>query len=191
MKRILTKAFFDRPAVDVARDLIGAYVVRRHRGRTLAVMITETEAYDGPRDRASHAHRGLTPRTRPMFGPAGVLYVYFTYGMHWLMNVVTGPEGYPAAVLIRAGRFADPKTGAVRELKGPALLARYLHIDGSASGRKAARPTGIWFEDRGVRIARSAISASRRIGVDYAGPTWSRKPYNFRLSQNIDFLCKK
>ena len=71
-------------------------------------MISEVEAYDGPRDKASHASRGLTPRNRPMFGDAGHFYVYFTYGIHWLVNITTGPRGYPAAVLFRGGIYENP-----------------------------------------------------------------------------------
>jgi len=102
-RKIISRDYFNRPTVDVARSLLGKFLVRRLRGKTIAVMISETEAYDGPRDLASHASRGKTPRTSVMFGPAGRFYVYFTYGMHWMLNVVTGPKEYPAAVLIRGG----------------------------------------------------------------------------------------
>src|SRR3989338_2229715 len=103
MRKILPQSFFDRPTLAVARALLGKFLVRRTGKKTLEAMITEVEAYDGPEDRASHASRGITPRTKIMFGEAGRLYVYFTYGMHWMLNVVTGSRGYPAAVLIRAG----------------------------------------------------------------------------------------
>ena len=103
MKKVLAQPFFDRPTLMVARKLLGKYLTRCWRGRTIALMVTEVEAYDGPHDRASHASRGRTPRNYLMFGEAGRFYVYFTYGMHWLVNIVTGPHGYPAAVLLRAG----------------------------------------------------------------------------------------
>src|SRR5690348_15950613 len=121
MKKILPLLFFDRPTLTVARELLGKYIVRSYRGKLIPVMITEVEAYDGPNDLASHASRGMTPRTKIMFGPAGNFYVYFTYGMHWLVNVVTGPKQYPAAVLLRAGVFEDKGKGLL-PIKGPALL---------------------------------------------------------------------
>ncbi len=185
MRTFLSADFFDRPATKVARELLGKYLVRSfpgrggRRGRAVALMITEVEAYDGPRDRASHASRGRTPRNAPMFGKAGRFYVYFTYGMHWLANVVTGPEGYPAAVLLRAGVSRDPATGEERPLRGPALLARFLGIGKAHCGKPAGRRTGLWFEDRGAKIPPRAIIARRRTGVDYAGPYWAGRKYNF------------
>lgn len=171
----LAREFFHKPALSVARRILGKFLVRRRRGKTLALMITEVEAYDGPRDKASHASRGLTPRTKIMFGEAGRFYVYFTYGMHWLINIVTGPKGYPAAVLLRAGRAADGK-----DVKGPARLAKYLKIDKRFNGKPASRRTGLWFEDRGIRTKQSQIVAGKRIGVEYAGE-WAKKLYNFSI----------
>jgi len=144
-------------------------------------MITEVEAYDGPLDRASHAFRGRTPRTTVMFGPAGVFYVYFTYGMHWMVNAVTGPEGYPAAVLLRAGEYRDLKTGKAIAIKGPARLTKFLGITGAENRLPSARKSGLWFEDRDVRVPRSKIIAAKRVGVDYAGEIWAQKEYNFKI----------
>src|SRR3989344_2308826 len=104
--KALPQTFFNRPAPLVARELLGKFLVRRYRKRTDAFIITETEAYEGFHDKASHAHRGQTKRNAPMFGDAGYWYVYFTYGMHWLLNIVTRERGYPSAVLIRAPRPA-------------------------------------------------------------------------------------
>jgi len=170
MHRILGKKFFDRPALVVARELIGKYLVRRRGGRTVAFMVTEVEAYDGFGDKASHAHRGMTARNAPMFGEAGRWYVYFVYGMHWMLNVVTGPKGYPAAVLIRA----------VEGLNGPARLTKRLSIGRPLNGRPADRASGLWVEDRGTRIPRTRLHRSPRIGVAYAGE-WAAKPYRFHL----------
>lgn len=178
MKKILSPAFFDRPTTTVARGLLGMWIVSKGGDREL--MITEVEAYDGPRDRASHANRGRTARTDVMFGPPGVFYIYFVYGMHWMVNVVTGPAGYPAAVLLRAGVWRDPETGDWVRVDGPGRLARFLGVSGVMNRLPARRRSGIWFEDRGTRIPRGAIVASKRIGVDYAGPVWSNKYYNFR-----------
>lgn len=183
MRKMLIKTFYDRPTLAVARGLLGKYLVRRYRGKTRSVMITEVEAYDGPRDKASHASRGHTPRNLPMFGPAGHFYVYFTYGMHWLANIVTGPENYPAAVLLRAGVYNDAGTGHERHLAGPARLAKFLNIGRAQNGKPASRKTGLWFEDRGKIISRSKIIARKRLGVDYAGPVWANKEYNFSLSR--------
>lgn len=94
-------------------------------GKNAALQITEVEAYNGPLDRASHASRGRTPRTKIMFGPAGRFYIYFTYGMHWLVNIVTGSENYPAAVLIRAGKYYDPQKKEWSLVNGPARLTKF------------------------------------------------------------------
>lgn len=182
--KILPASFFARPTIEVARELLGKWLVSDlpEDGRR-EIMITEVEAYDGPRDLASHASRGLTSRTKVMFGPAGVFYIYFVYSTHWMANVVTGPAGYPAAVLLRAGEYEDPKIGALVRVKGPALLARHLGITGSANGLAALRRNGLWFEDRRKSEDGGArkIVASKRIGVDYAGPVWAEKRYNFTL----------
>jgi len=174
MAKALSSNFFNRPTLVVAKNLLGKFLVRRRRGKTTALMITEVEAYDGPRDKASHASRGLTPRTKIMFGEAGRFYVYFTYGMHWLVNIVTGPKNYPAAILLRTGRAADGK-----DVKGPARLAKYLKIDKRFNGKPASRRTGLWLEDRGIKIKPAQIIAGKRIGVEYAG-VWAKKLYNFR-----------
>ena len=92
----MNKEFFDRPALEVAPDLLGKFLVRKGNGKEIALMITDVEAYDGLKDKASHASVGQTERNKAMFGPAGHWYVYFTYGMHWMLNAVTGPMGYPA-----------------------------------------------------------------------------------------------
>ncbi|MGC9603621.1 MAG: DNA-3-methyladenine glycosylase [Minisyncoccia bacterium] len=171
MKGVLKQNFFERPTLTVAKELLGKYLVRKHSGKTIAAMITEVEAYDGPKDRASHASRGLTPRTKIMFGPAGHWYVYFTYGMHWLVNIVTGKEGYPAAILIRG----------VEEINGPARVAKLFHIDKKLNGKSADKKSGLWLEDRGIKIEGSRIKKSPRIGVSYAGPIWSKRPYRFSI----------
>ncbi len=181
MKKILPVSFFDHPTLEVARDLLGKYIIRAWRGGEISLIITEVEAYDGPQDRASHASRGRTPRTKIMFGPAGRFYVYFTYGMHWLVNIVTGPDDYPAAILIRAGKYYDAKKKAWISVNGPARLTKFLRITGAQNGKIARRKTGLWLEDRGTRITKKNISTSRRIGVEYAGPVWKNKLYRFNF----------
>ncbi len=187
MGTILPRAFFDGPTAEIARGLLGAWIVSDLvPGARRALMITETEAYDGPRDRASHAHRGITLRNRPMFGPPGAFYIYFVYGMHWMVNVVTGPEHYPAAVLLRAGIPEERAAGRdimPATIKGPALLARHLGITGRMNGLPAEKKNGLWFESRAALpgYEHSKIAASRRVGVEYAGPLWSARKYNFTL----------
>src|SRR3989344_5697076 len=129
MKKILGEQFFERSTLAVAKELLGKYLVRRVRGKEVSGMITETEAYDGFHDKASHASRGKTPRNAPMFGPAGCWYVYFTYGMHWMLNIVTREKGYPAAVLIRG----------VGDISGPARVTKRLKIDKKLNGMSASR----------------------------------------------------
>lgn len=170
MRQILPNEFYNRPTLDVTRDLLGKYLVRRFEdGRETALPIHEVEAYDGFDDRASHASRGVTPRTSVMYGPPGFFYVYFCYGIHWLLNIVVGPEEYPAAILIRgAGAYS-----------GPARLTKALGIDGDYNRREAKQSENLWFEDRGTRLGTKEISRTPRIGVAYAGPEWSAKPYRF------------
>ncbi len=178
-RRILAKKFFDRPALAVARDLLGTFLVRRSGRRKIAAMITEVEAYDGPNDKASHAHRGKTKRNEIMFGEAGKWYVYFTYGMHWMLNVVTGPKNYPAAILIRGGIVRLPD-GTEKLLNGPGRLTKFLKIGGELNGRQANRKTGLWIEGRGAGVPPPRIKRGKRVGVDYAG-AWAKKPYNFKI----------
>jgi DNA-3-methyladenine glycosylase len=188
MRKTLAKHFFDRPTLAVARDLLGKFLVRRYKRKKLALMITEVEAYDGPNDLASHASRGKTERNKVMFGKAGRFYVYFTYGMHWMLNIVTGPKNYPAAVLIRGGILADNRKGASgparlnfseKKLGGPARLTKYLKIDGKLNGKPATKKTGLWFEDRGInpRSKRGTLDLARMISkIPRAGARVKVKP---------------
>ena len=168
---VLSAAFFERPAAAVAPELLGKYLVSAIGGKKSACMITETEAYIGPHDLAAHSSKGLTPRTAVMFGPPGRWYVYFTYGIHWMLNIVTGPEGYPSAVLFRG----------VEGIPGPARLAKQLGITGALNAHAAVPASGLWIEDRGVKVQKSAIRTSPRVGVEYAGPVWAAKPYRYFL----------
>ncbi|VAW14837.1 DNA-3-methyladenine glycosylase II [hydrothermal vent metagenome] len=171
MRKVLSKKFFERPAPEVAEDIIGKYLVCTVRGRESAFMITEVEAYEGFDDKASHASKGRTKRTEVMFGSAGVFYVYLVYGMYEMLNIVTGPKDYPAAVLVRG----------VESIAGPGRLTKSLKITRALSGKKATRESGLWIEERGVKISKKDIKKTPRIGVDYAGPVWSRKQYRFVL----------
>jgi DNA-3-methyladenine glycosylase len=166
---ILTADFFKRDTLAVARDLLGKFLVKSDGGGEKAsAVINEVEAYIGPHDLACHGRFGRTSRTEPMFGPAGCWYVYFIYGMYWMLNIVTAEEGYPAAILIRgAGEFT-----------GPGKLTRELQIDKRFNGLPASPPSGLWIEDRGLHIPRRRIERTPRIGVNYAGQ-WKDKRYRF------------
>jgi len=181
MKRQILKAdFFNRPVLRIAPDLLGKFLVRKKGRREIAVMITEVEAYDGTEDKACHASKGRTPRTEVMFGPAGYFYIYLCYGMYWMLNVVTGPKGYPAAVLIR-GIIPNLRTSDVRRLNGPGKVTKELKIDKRFNALPARPDTGLWFEDRGVMVEEKNSKKTPRIGVSYAGPVWSKKKYRFVL----------
>jgi DNA-3-methyladenine glycosylase len=137
--KLLAPAFYDRPAVQVAPELLGCLL----SDGVITLRVVEVEAYMGPIDPASHSFRGQTARNAAMFGPPGRLYVYFTYGMHWCMNAVCGPDGEPSAVLLRAGEVvaglaeAEVRRPAVRprdRARGPARLARLLGVTGEDTG---------------------------------------------------------
>jgi DNA-3-methyladenine glycosylase len=170
---VLPPAFFARSAEEVALDLLGKTLVRRRGRRLEAFSITETEAYVGPEDLACHAARGRTKRTEVMFGPAGRFYVYLIYGMHWMLNVVTGDVDHPAAVLLRGA-------GAI---EGPGRLTRALKVTGALNGKSACERTGLWIADPGDVPPAEAILRTARIGVDYAGPIWAAKEYRFVLKK--------
>lgn len=174
---IKAKAWQQKRTVAHARALLGKFLVRRWPdGRVEARMITEVEAYDGERDLASHARVGRTRRTEIMYAAGGYWYVYLCYGVHEMLNLVVGPEGWPAAVLIRG----------LEGLSGPGRLTKGLGIGRELNGATAGEEaSGLWIEDRGVRLeARSGIGrvvATPRVGVDFAGPLWAEKRWRFVL----------
>lgn len=167
--RMVPPEFFNRPADRVARDLLGArLVVRGADGETTRHVVFETEAYLGRHDLACHGSKGMTKRNATMFGPAGRWYVYLCYGLHWMLNVVTGDEGVPAAVLIRG----------VGEHVGPGRVTKALGVDRSFDGRPATRRAGLWFETSGIHVPPRLVERTPRIGVGYAG-AWAEKPLRF------------
>jgi DNA-3-methyladenine glycosylase len=177
-------------STDVAPALLGARLVSTVGGALVAVRLTEVEAYMGERDPGSHAFRGRTPRTAVMFGPAGHLYVYFTYGMHWCANVVCGPEGSASAVLVRAGEVvqgldaARGRRPAARRdadlARGPARLASALGIDGTLDGADLCDPSSrIWLEP--AVASATAIRTGPRVGVSGAGGSGETFPWRFWL----------
>jgi DNA-3-methyladenine glycosylase len=176
--RKLPRAFFDRDTVQVARDLLGTWIVRRLDGLSRVGRIVETEAYLGPHDRGSHSSRGLTPRNRSMFGPPGHAYVYLIYGVHHCLNVVTEPEGHGSAVLLRA---LEPVGHLPGNTRGPGLLCRALSVDRSLDGEDLEGDT--LFLSEPAAPGRFGIVRSRRIGVEYAG-AWARRLLRFHIRGN-------
>src|SRR3990167_11353497 len=159
-------SFFNRKTLKVAEELLGKYLARKIGRKIIREKITETEAYIGPHDLACHSSRGRTTRNGPMFCEAGTIYVYFTYGMHWMLNLVTEEKDFPAAVLIRG----------TEHYKGPGVLTRELKIDKSLNGKTLGKKIGLWIEagEKPKKIKRAP-----RIGVNYAGKIWSQKKYRF------------
>jgi len=174
----LARSFYDRDTVEVARDLLGKHLVHVVDGVERVGRIVEVEAYLGPHDLAAHSSRGLTARTRVMFGPPGHAYVYMIYGMHWCLNVVTQPEGHASAVLLRA---LEPVRNLEGRTQGPALLCKAMAIDKRLNGHdllsaelRIEQP----HEAPPLRIVKRP-----RIGVDYAGH-WARRLLRFYIRGN-------
>lgn len=202
---VLPQKFFNRPAPIVSKDLLGKILIRKINRKKIYLLITEVEAYDGFNDKASHASKGKTPRNSPMFDPAGIFYVYFTYGMHYMLNIVTGPKNYPSAVLIRGGIIVPPEF--MRHIKhattctcsstllekfeiinGPARLTKFLKINKKFNGLKAIPKNDLWFMNYGFRSKK--IVAKKRIGIGLpacrqagAGKIWSDKKWNFSVKR--------
>ncbi len=170
----LERAFYDRPTLTVARELIGTHLVRDDGSRRRVGRIVETEAYQGPEDLAAHSSRGRTARTAVMFGPPGHAYVYFIYGFWNCLNVVTEQEGTPHAVLLRA---LEPVAGIADKTWGPGLLCRALSIDRTLNGADLCGDV-LWIERPRGRHRAPRIGRSPRIGVDYAG-AWASRPWRF------------
>ncbi|MEK7462873.1 MAG: DNA-3-methyladenine glycosylase [Patescibacteria group bacterium] len=191
MTKILRSNFFeDKNTAKIAKNLLGKFLVRKIGIKTVAYMITEAEAYCGSEDKASHAYKGKTKRNEPMFGSAGYWYIYLIYGMYQILNIVTGPKNYPAAILIRGLEGACPAcpsevSSRRREhsrrtaINGPGKLTKKLKINKFLNNKLAVPKNGLWIEDRGVKIKSKDIKKSARIGVDYAGPVWPKKKLRF------------
>jgi DNA-3-methyladenine glycosylase len=176
--RKLPRSFYDRDTIVVARELLGKHLVHVVAGVERVGRIVEVEAYLGPHDLAAHSARGLTKRTRVMFGPPGHAYVYLIYGMHWCMNVVTQPEGHASAVLLRA---LEPVRNIEGRTQGPALLCKAMGIDKALNG---ADLLGDAFHIDDPRDRARIRTVKRpRIGVDYAGH-WARRLLRFYIAGN-------
>ena len=176
--RRLRRSFYDRDTVAVAHELLGKHLVHVAAGVQRVGRIVEVEAYLGSHDLAAHSARGLTPRTRVMFGPPGHAYVYMIYGMHWCMNVVTQAQGHASAVLLRA---LEPVQNLDGRTQGPALLCKAMAIDGRHHGHDLLSDD--LFVARPVDEPPMRIVKRPRIGVDYAGH-WARRLLRFYIRGN-------
>ncbi|GAP11953.1 DNA-3-methyladenine glycosylase [Bellilinea caldifistulae] len=189
---ILPPNWYEQDVVCAAQQLLGKRLVRWLNGQRVSGIIVETEAYRGEEDLACHARAGYTPRTRVMYGPPGRAYIYFTYGMHWLLNVVCMAEGYPAAVLIRAIQpvegievIASRRRGQPppQWTNGPAKLTAALEIDGSLNGADLTTPAaGLWIEEAPLPL-NAVIRTSPRIGIERVPEPWKSMPWRFHLSE--------
>ncbi len=184
----LPASFYTRETVVVARALLGMRLVRRLNGERLAGRIIETEAYHGEADLACHARAGRTARTMVMYGAAGRAYIYFTYGMHWCLNGVTGAEGFPAAVLVRAivpleGLEVMAARRAPRQAaewcSGPAKLTRALAVDGALNGCDLTDPDGELFLEEDQPIADAQVQSGPRVGIGRVPEPWRSIPWRF------------
>ena len=184
----LPVSFYDRDVVVVARELLGMRLVRRFEGQCLAGFIIETEAYRGEEDQACHARVGLTPRTVVLYGSPGRAYVYFTYGMHWCLNCVASPPGFPAAALIRAifptdgleqiaaRRASRPR---VDWCNGPGKLTQALAIDGSLNDMDLTDPSGDLWLEAGRFVPDAEVVTGPRVGINRVIEPWRSMPWRF------------
>ena len=186
----LSESFFGRNTVLVARELVGKQLVRQEGSKRLSGVIIETEAYRGQEDLACHARVGKTPRTEIMFGPPGRTYIYFVYGMHWLLNFVTEGDGFPGAVLIRAiipkegldiisrRRNGQPKK---QWTNGPAKICQAMNIDNQLNGINICARNAQVYVENGVEIESELIQASPRVGLNSVPEPWRSIPWRFKL----------
>ncbi|MBA2427668.1 MAG: DNA-3-methyladenine glycosylase [Actinobacteria bacterium] len=189
MARRLTRAFYARDSLVVARELIGCLLVHDAPGGRAVVRLVETEAYRGPEDPGSHGYRGMTARTEVMFGPPGRLYVYFTYGMHWCANVVCGPPGVCSAVLLRAGeptggidsmRARRPRITDDRLLAaGPGRLTQAMAIGKPHNGASLLRGSPLWCASDEVTASLREGEVAQTVRVGMSAGRGDELPWRF------------
>jgi DNA-3-methyladenine glycosylase len=189
----LERSFFARPALTVARELLGCVLVRvEPGGERLSGVIAETEAYAGPEDLGCHARAGRTARNASLWGPPGHAYVYFTYGMHWLLNAVVEPEGRAAAVLLRALRPLEgiermrQRRRTAREsalADGPAKLCQALRVDGALDGYDLCAAGAELFIEVGEPVPEGAVLTGPRVGLYTVPEPWKSVPWRFRVRE--------
>lgn len=189
----LPRAFYAQPTLEVARQLLGKRLVRIENGIRLAGIITETEAYIGMEDQGCHARAGRTRRTEVMFGSPGHAYVYFTYGMHWMLNCVTEQEGFPAAVLLRAilpsegdELIAERRSGQPEErwTDGPAKICMALNINGEQNGSDLCATDAHLFIETVLKLPESSVTTGPRVGLNNVPEPWKSIPWRFLVKQD-------
>jgi len=181
MANKLKRNFFLRPVVEVAKDILGKYIIVEGK----KAKIIETEAYLGKKDRASHSFGGkITPRNKIEYSIGGHIYIYLVYGMYWQLNVTTGLKECPECFLIRA---IDAKE-YIKKTNGPGKLCRYLNLDKSFYGEDVTKSKRIWFEDKEAKLS---LISTARIGIDYAGSYWAKRKLRFLLKDYQQYLPKK
>ncbi len=184
----LPRQFYTRGTLLIAEELLGKYLVRRIGKKKLIGKIVETEAYIGPKDRASHAYGGkITPRNKTKYLEGGRIYIYLCYGMHWQLNIVTSVLGKPECVLIRA---LEPVSKIENLANGPGKLCRWMKLDKSFDGEILIKSRRIWLENPAPgKVNKFKIVKAKRIGIDYAG-TWKDKLWRFYIKDN-PFISRK
>jgi DNA-3-methyladenine glycosylase len=194
----LTRSFYRQPTRALAQALLGCRVVRLWHGRRLSGLIVETEAYLGETDLACHAHVGRTARNNVMYGKPGLAYVYFTYGLHWMLNVVSEPEAYPAAVLIRAlepleglevMREQRPAARPIELCRGPAKLTQALRIDQALNGVDLCKRQGDLWIEAGEPVPTRSVGRGPRVGLFSTPEPWKSKPWRYWIKHN-QFVSK-
>lgn len=188
MQKILSQKFFHKPTISIAKKLLGKFLVRRlprnsasgqrESARYKVAMITEVEAYSGTNDSSSHAFRGITPRTKAMFGKPGHWYIYLIYGMYHCLNLVTEAEGTPGAVLIRG--VAAPEESRSRHrreglISGPGKLCREFKVDLTLYGKQAHPKSGLWIEDRGLDFKKLGYRIQKTPRMNIGGDTKAKE----------------
>jgi DNA-3-methyladenine glycosylase len=184
----LPRKFYNRPTLTVARELLGARLVHISNGKKLVGLITETEAYFGFDDLASHAKAGRTKRTDPMYGEAGHAFVYFTYGNHWMLNAVTEKEGFPAAVLIRAiqpieGIELMMKRRQGRDTFGPGKLTQAMGITKRQNYVDLTESSSPLRIEAGIKIPDKIVTIGARVGLNKTPEPWFSKPWRFLVNK--------
>lgn len=193
----LTRDFFARPSLQVCRELLGQRLVRiESSGQEITGWIVEVEAYVGSQDLACHAKSGLTKRNATMWGPAGHAYVYFTYGMHWMLNFVTETPGFPAAILVRA-ILPEKGIALMRERRksdndailtdGPGKLCQALMIDGKLNGADICHPDSPLFVECQSMVGEDRVTSGPRVGLNNVPEPWKSKPWRFMIRKQDYF----
>lgn len=194
MGKMFSKEFYCGNPAEIAQNLLGQKLVCELNGHRISGYILETEAYDGEEDGACHARSGKTPRNAPLYGEPGLSYIYFTYGMHWLTNVVVRPAGQPAGVLFRSV-FPEEGLSLIKERRGtqprklwcngPAKLSQAFGLTGEQNGLAfydVASPLRI---ERGINVPQSMVKTGPRIGINYAPEPWLSQPWRFWVEENV------